>query len=500
MLRILFVSLIPLVALSAEARIVEVHLMPGGAEVTAEVAVSDGAAVLDDLPADLDVGSVRVAPGDGVTVRSIDLRTRYGEDAEGRRAGLEAELDEVEDALALLDRAAADREIARGMLGRVGSGDQGVPDVSEAFGAVSDALYRLAQQENEDRARRRELTSRREALRAELQALGSAATARTTLHVATAGNGGKLRVRYPVTEARFEVRYRLRFDSAQRRVTLEPRLMVAQNTGTDWRDVRLSAATTRRSYRLDVPEPDVPVLRPRAPEPVMRRETSAMADMMLAGAAPRPKAQAVATANRYDIRYELPSAVDIPADNRERPFVLPSITLDGEMHARIVPQREAAAYLQVRWRMPGDAAIAAGTAEVLRDDVIVGTTRLPMLLPGQTHDQGFGIDPALEVTVERDPARRDESFFGNRQRWLQAQTVRVESAHEEPVTVRIVETVPVAGDGDIDVAIEGDAPTTRDLDGRKGLHEWRAELAPGAVRRWDLRYTVSAPSDMDLGL
>jgi len=504
MLRITAVLLLPLAIQPAWATITAVHLGPNGAEITREMPVSDGQVALQGLPPALDVSQLRITPGDGLRIEALDLRTDFDAQAQkGRRSELEQALHDVEDQLALLARETQDRTLARELLGRVGSGEQGITDVKQTVTQVRDALYRLAQQEIEARSKRRELEQERESLRAELKSLGQRSARTQGLYLDVAGGEGSVRVQYPVQNARFEVRYRLRLDSAEQAVILEPRLLVSQNTGSDWKQVRLTASTTKPSYRLDVPQPTVQVLRPRPPK---QEEARRKRSEMMAFADRAPGAQgasmpsAKAQANTYDIRLEVPGRVDIPADNRPRPFAMPSLSLEADVHARIVPQRDAAAYVHAEWTMPASDSLVAGMAEVLRDQAVVGRTRLPQLLPGQTHAQGFGIDPALDVTVERDPIQRDESFFGGKQRWLRVQSVRVESAHSKAMAVRMIDSVPVPGDDAISVELAGDEPSQRNVEDRKGVHAWTATLAPGGNKRWETRVTISAPADMDLGL
>lgn len=485
----------------AAARITAVHLHPGGAEITQTVAVTADRVVLQGLPEDLDIAQVRIDPDEGLVVQSMDLRTLHAEAQHGERVEtLRGQLADVEDRIALLVRRQADRDIVRSLL-QHSDKDEDSARVRDPFPAILEVLERLSTEEIDDRATRRSLQEERDRIQAELDELGKPARPAQTLEVALSGSGERLRVRYPVSDARFELRYRLGFDSARGSVRIEPRLLVAQNTGNDWTDVALSASTTRRSYRLAVPDPKVRVLRPLPKQPPpqparMRGADQAVAEMAASAAPPAAQAQA----QTYDIRYTLSAPVSVPADNRPRPFGLDPLTIDAQAHALIVPQREAAAYLVAEWRMADDMALAAGRAEILRDGVLVGHEHLPMLLPGQERRQGFGIDPALEVTVVSDPIKRDESLFGGSQRWEQMRKVTVDSAHRSPVELRLRDTAPVAGDGDISVRLTGDEPTEQDVDEREGLHEWRATLAPGATQEWSYGSIVSAPRDMELGL
>jgi uncharacterized protein (TIGR02231 family) len=482
----------------AAARVTAVHLMPDGAEITRELQLGGEPLIVEGLPAGLDIAHLRLEPDEGIRIRSVDLRIDP-EAAEGLqlREQLQAELEGVQDRLARLDREAADREIARSLLQRFGSREEDKWSLRQTVTEAVDALHRLTGEEIEARAIRRELEAERDRLQARLEELGGGARGSQQLRVDAGEGEGTLRLRYPVDAARFEVAYRLSLDTAAGEVRVAPRLLIRQSTGQDWDNVRITASTTRRSYRLSVPDPQARVLRPRP---------QVKADQFLGGAAVAPQMElarqrvtADVQARAYDVTFALPEPVSIPADNRPRPFALPDIRRAVSLHARVVPQQEAAAYLVAEWDMPEETALAAGRAEVLRDGVLVGQTQLPLLMPGQAHEQGFGIDPSLEVDVVREPVKRDDSFFGGTQRWVQAQTVTVDSAHRQPVALRMVDAVPVSGDGDISVELAGDPPSERDVDGRKGVHEWRTELAPGASQQWATQVTISAPAKLDLG-
>lgn len=480
----------------AAARVTAVHLMPNGAEVTRELQLTGEPLTVDGLPAGLDIAQIRLEAGEGIRIRSVDLRIdpeASGSSTEGER--LQRELDGVTDRLARLDREAADREIARGLLQRIGSSDDDKPGLRQTMTEAVDALHRLTEQEIEAREKRRALEVEQATLQARIAELGRSARDSQQLRVDAGTDEGSLRLRYPVDAARFEVAYRLRLDTAAATVHLTPRLLIRQSTGENWENVRISASTTRRSYRLSVPDSHPRVLRPR-PEAKADRAYAAMAQEVQMEMAQRETVGVQPGA--YDVTFELPAPVSIPADNRPRPFALPDIQREVSLHARVVPQQEAAAYLLAEWMMPEDVAMAAGRAEILRDGVLVGQAQLPLLMPGQSHEQGFGIDPALSVDVVRAPIKRDDSFFGGTQRWVQTQAVTVESAHDQPVALHMRDAVPVAGDGDISVELAGDLPDRRDIDDREGVHEWRTELAPGATQRWQTRVTISAPSELDL--
>lgn len=505
MRRIIVLFSLSLLVSPAWASVVAVHLGPQGAELTRSLEVGTGEVVVEGLPPSLDIAQVRVEPAAGMSILGMDLRADFdGALRQDRRRELQQQLHDVEDQLALLEREAEDRELARALLGRVGTGEQGVGEIKTTVMQVRDALYRIAQQAIEARGKRRTLVDEQARLRAELQSLGQGNTHTQSLVLDVAGNDGTLRLQYPVDEARFEVRYRLRLDSASQSVTLEPRLLVSQNTGTDWSGVRLTASTTQPSYRLQVPDPWVQVLRPRQDQAVQTLRAQSEAAMPMADTAMSAKgavaSETQAQANTYDIQLEVPGRIDLPADNRPRPFAMPTVRLDAAVHARVVPQRDAAAYVHAEWTMPADTALVAGSAEVLRDGVVVGRTRLPQLLPGQSHAQGFGVDPALDVQVQRDPPQRGESFFGGTQRWLKVQTVRIASAHAKPMAVHMIDSVPVAGDEAISIELAGDAPSARDIDDRKGVHRWQTTLAPGGEHQWRTQIAISAPADMDLGL
>ncbi|RBO52613.1 hypothetical protein DSD19_13560 [Rhodovulum sp. BSW8] len=516
------------------SRVSAVTLFPDGAAVTRSAAFDLPAGahrlILADLPATTPLGSVRVAV-EGASLGSVSARRDFVlPRGAGKSPEIEAAEAEVERRRQALEAAEADisrtRAEAQGaearaaFLGRLGQGEAAmtVEDLralarmigTETEGALADAIAARGRADAAERG----LTPLRAALAEAEQALAALVpedAARAMLAIAVTGPEGapvqgEVTVSYTVEAARWRPVYDLRLDRAARVLTVERGALVAQETGETWSQVALSLSTARPGGQT-APSDLWPLLR-RISDPVAAFEPSDLAvrsravlaapqmaemDAAPAGAAP---VIAVAEFDGLAVSYDYPAAVDIATGADNLRLSLGDLAMPVELVAEAVPEFDDSAYLVASLvNETGEILLPSSEAMAYLDGRFVGQQAIGLIPAGAEADLPFGPIDGLRLTrtvLDRNEGDRGVLKRSNEQ--SEAVRIEVENLTGESWPVRLLDRVPYSEQEDLKIVWQADpAPTGTDVEGRRGLLDWRFDLAPGATREVALSHRLTWP-------
>jgi uncharacterized protein (TIGR02231 family) len=341
------------------------------------------------------------------------------------------------------------------------------------------------------------------ALERDLARLRSGARDVRTLSIAySARNPGEVRAAYHVANAGWRPAYRASLDSTTSRMELERQAAVSQNTGEDWRGVRLRLSTgAPRAAQLVDPNTWQLVIRPPQPKVATDAMESRLAQ---APAAARALMRERADANEqkveelqaeYTTEFEVPGRVDVAADGRQITVALARQALPVKQKIRIVPRRDHVAMVTAEAEMPEGVWIP-GDMQLYRDGAYVGSTywqaqaKTKVLLP-------FGRDDRVQVAVSRLKDRSGNAgLIGQRAERQVATLYTITSRHKVPVELQLLEAAPVAVNDQISVEANFQPkPKTANWEERRGVYAWEQPLAPGESLKFVADYTISYPKD-----
>ncbi|CAH0269636.1 mucoidy inhibitor MuiA family protein [Roseomonas sp. CECT 9278] len=501
---------------------------------SADIPAGESVLVLPNIPGAVLRESVtaRAQAAAAVAIGSVELRqARFDRGAvDVRRAALEARLAEAEAAIAATDARLAAQAAQLRLVERLAGGfvaAQRQPAVSNepaprlaadpaawraAWEAVREGTEQAAEATRLLQADRRPIEQRRDAIRAEIAALGGPPPGTLEIAVALRAEAAtriEIEVSYQVRGARWVPVYELRLDSEAARVTLRQEAIVSQSTGEDWADVALTLSTARPTEASAPPRLapwrialfDPARLREQAPRD--RPEAAMSRAAPAAAPAPPPREAEVVSAaiqaTGFAVEYRIPGRAGIGADGSDRRVRIADLPAEASLSALVVPRRAARAFLTARFAHAAPAPTLPGAASLYLDGVFVGRAALPLLRPGEEAALGFGADDRIRVTAEPQARRRAQegSLLTGRTTTESFETVTLlRSFHARPMEVVVEDQVPVSGDAELVVAMQADpAPTQRDVEDRPGIVAWRLTLAPGEERRIRFGFSVTAPRE-----
>lgn len=502
----LLALLLPLGALAQPARISEVLVFPGGAEVQRVLAVANAGAGAQEahfvcIPARIQLDALQARGSGGLQVGEIRVRTQPSEavpECSGNPP-LDAQIRELEDqrATLLAERGALD--LVLGYLKN--SGDPKAPaQPAVAQGLRAQAEGALKQQHLLAR-RIEQLDDKLKPLLAERDEARGGVEQWHRISVRVAGSGElTLTTRSP--HAGWQPVYRADLDSAGSRIAFERRAEVQQATGESWRGVKLLLSTQQPRRAMALPDPQpwwLRKLEPRAPMPLARATMAApaapVAKMELSGT-PDLAADLPSFETDFDLQFAVPEPVTLASGSERRSFTLQRLAWSAELVTQVQPRQQAQAFLMATVKRP-DGFFPAGKLLLARDGRHIGESHFA---PGSEAEQRlfFGPDDRLRVRVE--PEQREAAnggFIGNRKVMSLQRSYLLENTSGKPLAVQLVEAGPVSQHEDIKIESRFEpAPKEtrwRELD---GVALWSFSLAPKAQQRVRAGYEFSAPKDM----
>jgi uncharacterized protein (TIGR02231 family) len=495
-------------------RITRVLLYPGSATVERSVRVSPGTTRIEmtGLPANFDLRTLRVEADEQIAVGEVAVRDVSRAIAlSAREAELEARIEALKDQKSALEVELKTAEMVRdylvGIVKRPAAEGQkpvavdpgAVPAMIEAIRhAGGDAYGQMQRIEIKKRGIDRQIAL----LERDLARQRSGGRDARTLSIRySASRPGELRAIYQVTNAGWKPLYRASLDSLSSRVELERQATIMQRTGEDWRGVslRLSTGQPRPAHLADPAPWELAIRSPaRAEAPGEARAVADAAAQERARSASAPRAGAPGAVvaqfeTHYATEFEVPGAVDLPADGREVSVSLAKQSIAVKQRVRVMPRRETAAMVTAEAQLPEGVWIP-GDAQLYRDGSYIGSTfwraQAKLVL-------AFGRDERVQVLSSRTRNRTGTAgLLGGRSERQIADVYTITSRHKVPVELLVLEPAPVAVSDQISVDILFEpAPKMRDWDDKRGVVAWEQSLAPGQSLKFLADYTITYPKD-----
>jgi uncharacterized protein (TIGR02231 family) len=515
--------------ISAPSRIDQVMLYPDAAIVTREVSVDIPAGshevLISDLPLSADPASLRVEASGSrrLVIGGIDLRMGAGEVKPD--VALVTKLKAAREARDRLQDKIEATEGRKSMIQRLTERDpaptDGKPFEIESWLRAVDAVGKGLQATNDElrglrieQAKLDEEITVLEAAIGKPQAPQPRRFAAIAIEAAEAGKA-TLMVSYRVQGASWRPVYDARLDTrgAKPGLELTRRALLRQRTGEDWREARVTLSTLRvqrgtaapiiQTQKLGFLEPPAPAPMPRAvqapaPETLAMQagpgRLRAAADQNREVAAAELEAKAEATA--FQAEFTLPMPVTLPSGHEERSFRLASGNITPELQHKASPALDTNAYLETSFVLPGEAPLLAGEVLLTRDGAFIGRSRLSDKAAGDRLDLGFGADE--RVVIKRVPVMREAREPGllsstrseeNRFR------IDVRNLHAFPVTIQIVDRLPISEDQQITIERLADMtkPDLETIEDRRGVFAWNATLAPQEAKSFTTAWRMRWP-------
>lgn len=346
-----------------------------------------------------------------------------------------------------------------------------------------------------------ELARARQALAALVPDTADEAELRLTI-TAGAPSDGQVAIRYLTPEAMWQPSYEARLTRGETpHLKLSRVAWVAQDGGETWRDV---------SLRLSTVDPDVPSA-PSSIQPLRRRITERQAEKAVrsadfAAAAPEPMVESPAILEQgaalgavldgISVTYDYARPVTLAPGTDAVRIPLGEIALAAEVFARATPRYDDTAFVAAAFsNETQEILLPSDRVQLYLDGSFVGVGRMPLIAAGEEAELSFG--PIQGLRLKSVVANRNEGDRGVLTKSNELTEARAFEATNLTGTdwpIRLRDRVPYSEQEDLTIDWTATPqPALTDVDGQRGVLEWRFALAPGAARTVRLETRLGWP-------
>ena len=288
---------------------------------------------------------------------------------------------------------------------------------------------------------------------------------------------------------------------------------ISQKSGEDWKKTALSVSNVIpvkgvripgiSSWQLDLPRPEFARLK-RSQAKLMAETSDAVKhDEEIQSSLGSPAEYASASAKELPLsfEYKMPFPVDI--DSRDQFSILPLLTkkLSAETFHYSVPGQTNLTFLVADAK--SDKELLAGKLNVYFDGRFIGDTYLSEKNPGEPFSLNLGADRSIKVHRKKMKDKIKETYFGTIQRGTVVRSfsyrITAENIKDKPVTLKIIDRVPVSRTDKIEVKDIRltPVPAESNYEDKEGVHLWVLQLSPGEIQKIDLDFTVAYPKEFN---
>lgn len=336
--------------------------------------------------------------------------------------------------------------------------------------------------------------------------------------VADAPTNATIGINYFLPDAGWAPTYDLRTESMEKPIQLTYKATVFQNTGTDWKDVKLtlSTANPNQSFNMPVLNPYfVDVYKNHVSKKSASRERSSSFNTTTTLSAPtfnnnydsnQQKDVVITSEEAYDYvvmdenmiqaEFEIKLAYSIPSDNKNHFVSILNKELKTNYVHKTIPKLDMKAYLTARITNYEELNLLPGKANVYFGGTFVGKTFLQTGSTEDTLELSLGQDKNVTVMRNKIKDKSKEKIADNDKIYEVAYEIIVKNGNSKSIDIEVLDQVPLAKSQQVTIQkMELNGARQNDVTGEI---KWRYNIKPRENKKNHFSFMVKAPKNMQL--
>jgi uncharacterized protein (TIGR02231 family) len=320
---------------------------------------------------------------------------------------------------------------------------------------------------------------------------------------------GRLTFSYVVNNAGWYPSYDIRVDNITKPVTIFYKANVFQNTGVNWKDVKLSFSNATPWVAGNVPElnpwfidyyyPEPPVMLRGVASAVKPAYKKAVAEMAVSDAALEEKlteAAPVAVEKQVGettVTFDVAAPYTLVSDGKVQTIEIQRTNTPAEYKYITVPKLSPLTYLTGNITDWAKQNLISGEATLYFENTFVGKSYLNVNQLKDTLTVSLGTDNSILVKREKRQDFTSRKVLGSNKTESYSFLITVRNNKVNPVKIIVNDQIPISSNSGIEVnAIELSGGKH---DSQTGGITWDLEIKPQETRQLILTYSVKYPKD-----
>ncbi len=312
-------------------------------------------------------------------------------------------------------------------------------------------------------------------------------------------------INYLTQNATWTPFYDLRANSISVPIEMMYKAKVVQNTGIDWKKVKLTLSSGNPNQNNQAPTLGAWWLQyNQRIQPAMGYvESDAMQEVVVTaqGLKREKKALGYATApiqaniiqNQLNISFDIDIPYDILSNGKEHSVALKEIKLPASYKYFAAPRVEKEAFLLAEINDYSKYNLLQGEANIIFEGMYVGKT---MINPNQTADTlslSMGRDKSISIKRDKVVDKSGTKFLSSKKEQTFTFDITLRNNKKEAVDMKLQDQIPLSPDKEIEIELL--ESNNGKLAAETGILTWDLNLKPSETKKIRISYKVRYPKD-----
>ena len=331
----------------------------------------------------------------------------------------------------------------------------------------------------------------------------------------TAGNI-KLNINYLTDNVSWKPYYEIKAEKISAPLDVTFKAIVKQNTGLDWKGVKLTLINGNSSRNNYAPTVSPWFIYARSPKEreIQREEISGKSAVMRArktvsvdaaeydvSNALEGRAEGIAVgyagfnvnANELNTSYDIDIPYDILSNNEDHLISLYQQKIPADYQYFTAPNYDREAYLLAKIKDFSKYNLVSAPASVIFENMYIGETRIS---PDQTNNEmniTLGNDPKISIRREEVQDKSGEKFLSSYREKVITYDLVIKNNKKEQISIEVKDRFPLSNNEAVKIEVLDKSGAAKDDE--KGFLTWNIKLSPSETKKLRVSYKVRYPKD-----
>ena len=324
----------------------------------------------------------------------------------------------------------------------------------------------------------------------------------------TAGNI-KLNINYLTDNVSWKPYYEIKADKISAPLDVTFKATVKQNTGLDWKGVKLTLINGNSSRNNYAPTVSPWFIYARSPKEreIQREEASLIKTRAVASNAVKDialeegeevvryttAAAFTISANELNTSYDIDIPYDILSNNEDHLISLYQQKIPADYQYFTAPNYNREAYLLAKIKDFNKYNLVSAPASIIFENMYIGETRIS---PDQTNNEmniTLGSDPKINIRREEVQDKSGEKFLSSYREKVITYDLVIKNNKKEQISIEVKDRFPLSNNEAVKIELLDKSGAAKDDE--KGFLTWNIKLSPSETKKLRVSYKVRYPKD-----
>ena len=326
----------------------------------------------------------------------------------------------------------------------------------------------------------------------------------------TAGNI-KLNINYLTDNVSWKPYYEIKAEKISAPLDVTFKAIVKQNTGLDWKGVKLTLINGNSSRNNYAPTVSPWFIYARSPKEreIQREEASLIKTRAVASKAEyadkdialEGRAEVVAVGyagfnvntNELNTSYDIDIPYDILSNNEDHLISLYQQKIPADYQYFTAPNYDREAYLLAKIKDFSKYNLVSAPASIIFENMYIGETRIS---PDQTNNEmniTLGSDPKISIRREEVQDKSGEKFLSSYREKVITYDLIIKNNKKEQISIEVKDRFPLSNNEAVKIEVLDKSGAAKDDE--KGFLTWNIKLSPSETKKLRVSYKVRYPKD-----